>query len=99
MGRGSVVDGERGRKRAVRFDVLFQGGDLLLRSTDRIRAGDEATRRRRLTGDGDDRASQLYWIPSLLPIHGLPVGDQRIAPSCVVVDRSGGVARGFLRQQ
>jgi hypothetical protein len=38
----SLVEVERGREPAVRFDVLLQGSDLLLRSANCVRASDEA---------------------------------------------------------
>ena len=66
------MESERRREVPVRLDLRLQIGDLLLGGSDGVGTGDEAARRRILTGDRDERLREPGRIAGLLAVLGLP---------------------------
>jgi hypothetical protein len=68
---GLLVEREEHREPAVRLDLHLQLGTLLLCSGDGIGSGDEAARRRRLTGNRDERSRELRGVAGFAARSGI----------------------------
>jgi len=62
------IEGERCREVSIHLDLRFEIGDLLLRSDNRISAGDQTARRRILASDRDERSRELRGVAGLPPV-------------------------------
>ncbi len=93
------VEPERHRELPVGLDVRLEIGDLLLRSRDRVGAGEEAPWWRILARDGEQRLRELRRVASLLAVRPLPPGHERRAKLGVIRDGLLGLVRRLLREE